>query len=205
MTRPIAGWQQLWQNRRFHARDGGTLSFRHNRVMSTELSYDAVGHTHVADDNWASTPAGYRRYEKSTHLGDGEQLWLEASTAVLRWSVKTRSGFAVLSEPGEELRVRESQDRTLVASLGPFELREPVTVVAVIDDANRCGFAYGTRDGHPVSGEEAFIVHRTPDGAVWLTLRSLTRPARGTWRLAFPAALVAQRWYRFRYARALRT
>jgi uncharacterized protein (UPF0548 family) len=39
---------------------------------------------------------------------------------------------------------------------------------------------------------------------VFLTLRSLTRPARGRWRLAFPAILIAQRWYRFRYLRALR-
>jgi uncharacterized protein (UPF0548 family) len=48
-------------------------------------------------------------------------------------------------------------------------------------------------------------VHRSPDGAVWLTLRSLTRASRGRWRLAFPALLIAQRWYRFRYLRALRT
>jgi uncharacterized protein (UPF0548 family) len=46
-------------------------------------------------------------------------------------------------------------------------------------------------------------VHRTPDGTIWLTLRSLTRPARGNWRFAFPAILVAQRWYRRRYRRAL--
>ena len=39
---------------------------------------------------------------------------------------------------------------------------------------------------------------------VWLTLRSLTRPGRGAWRLAFPALLIAQRWYRSRYQRALR-
>ncbi|KRA32827.1 MULTISPECIES: DUF1990 family protein [unclassified Nocardioides] len=173
--------------------------------MTTALSYDAVGQTHVADERWTSAPEGYRRHEQTTRLGDGEQLWTEASTAVMQWSVKTRSGFAVLSEPGEDLRVRQGQDRTLVASLGLLKLWEPVTVVAIIDEPNRCGFAYGTRDGHPVSGEEAFIVHRTPDGAVWLTLRSLTRPAKGTWRFAFPAALVAQRWYRFRYARSLRT
>lgn len=172
--------------------------------MTTALNYDAVGHTHVADEDWSAAPHGYRRHEQTTRLGDGERLWQEASAAVMKWSVKTHSGFAVESEPGEDLRVRPGQDRTLIAALGPFELREPVTVVAIVDDPNRCGFAYGTRDGHPVSGEEAFVVHRTPEGAVWLTLRSLTRPARGARRLVFPAALVAQRWYRFRYARSLR-
>ncbi|MFC7876218.1 DUF1990 family protein [Isoptericola sp. NPDC057391] len=58
-------------------------------------------------------------------------------------------------------------------------------------------------DGHPVSGEEAFIVHRDDDGTVRLTLRALTRPGRGLWRALFPAILVAQRLYRRRYLRAL--
>jgi uncharacterized protein (UPF0548 family) len=58
-------------------------------------------------------------------------------------------------------------------------------------------------DGRPVSGEEAFIVHRGDDGRVELTLRSLTRPASGRWRAAFPALLIAQRWYRRRYLAAL--
>lgn len=91
-----------------------------------------------------------------------------------------------------------------MASLGRVSVREPVRVIAVVEEPTRCGYSYGTLDGHPVSGEEALIVHRTPDGAVWLTLRSLTRPGRGGWRLAFPALLVAQRWYRRRYVRALR-
>jgi len=37
-----------------------------------------------------------------------------------------------------------------------------------------------------------------------LTLRSLTRPAPGRWWLAFPAILLAQKRYRWRYQRALR-
>jgi uncharacterized protein (UPF0548 family) len=66
-------------------------------------------------------------------------------------------------------------------------VREPVQVVAVVDD-----------------GEEAFVVHRDGSGAVSLTLRSLTRPApQGPWRVLFPALLVAQRYFRRRYLRAL--
>jgi len=172
--------------------------------MAQELSYAAVGATRVADPVWVAERAGYRSHERTTRIGHGEPLWDAAAFAVLRWGVKTRSGFSVVSEPGDDLRVRAGQDRVLVASFGPFGLREPVGVVAVVEEPNRCGFAYGTRPGHPVSGKEAFIVHRSPDGDVWLTLRSLTRPACGRWRLLFPAALVAQRWYRHRYMRALR-
>ncbi|GAB3100290.1 DUF1990 family protein [Isoptericola nanjingensis] len=57
--------------------------------------------------------------------------------------------------------------------------------------------------GATAPGEEAFIVHREDDGTVILTLRSLTRPGRGLWRVLFPAILVAQRLYRRRYLRAL--
>ncbi len=84
-------------------------------------------------------------------------------------------------------------------------MREPARVVAVEERPGRCGFAYGTLEGHPVCGEEAFILSRTSDDDVLLTLRSLTRAApSGRWRVVFPLLLVAQRWYRRRYVRALR-
>lgn len=86
----------------------------------------------------------------------------------------------------------------------PIRLSEPAFVVSVVNEPDRRGFAYGTLEGHPVAGEEAFVLHRQPDGSVWLTLRSLTRAAQGARRLGFPLALVAQPCYRRRYQRALR-
>ena len=73
----------------------------------------------------------------------------------------------------------------------------------MIDKPDRKGFAYGTLSGHPVSGEEAFIVDRHPDDSVWLTIRSLTQPTEGAWRAVGPAVALAQRCYRRRYLRAL--
>jgi uncharacterized protein (UPF0548 family) len=55
-------------------------------------------------------------------------------------------------------------------------------VVEVIEQPDRGGFSYGTLARHPVSGEEAFITHRSRDGLVWLTIRLLTRPADNGWR-----------------------
>lgn len=125
---------------------------------------------------------------------------------MLEWGLKTRSGFRVEPEGAAGVRVGEGTDYWLFASVGPVIVREPVRVVAVVDRPDRCGFAYGTLAGHPVSGEEAFILSRTPDGDVLLTLRSLTRPApRGAWRAAFPVLLIAQRFYRRRYLLALRS
>jgi uncharacterized protein (UPF0548 family) len=168
-------------------------------------NYAPVGATRPEDELWTSRPPGFGSYERSVRIGVGQAAWTSASSAVLAWGVKTRSGFAVEPGPGIGHRVEVGGDYWLIASLGPFSVREPVRVVAVVEDADRCGFAYGTLDGHPVSGEEAFIVQRARDGTVSLTLRSVTRAPAGRWRFAFPGVLIAQRWFRFRYLRALRS
>lgn len=170
--------------------------------MAADLSYDAVGGTRVAARLWTERPTGYRSFERTVAVGKGEEAWERASEAVLRWGVKTRSGFTVATATGE-LHVRPGQDRDLVAHLGPVTLREPVRVIEVVSEPDRRGFSYGTRVGHPVSGEEAFVVHRSTDGTVWLTVRSLTRGAPGLRRAVLPFALLAQRIYRRRYAKAL--
>jgi uncharacterized protein (UPF0548 family) len=170
--------------------------------VTAALTGPAAGSTHPADARWTPLP-GWRGHERTVVTGSGAAHWAAVSAAVLEWGVKTRSGFAV--EPaGGGLRVAVDAEPWLVASVGPFTVREPVRVVAVVAEPDRCGFAYGTLPGHPVSGEEAFVVSRAPDGTVSLTLRSLTRPAPGRWRPVFPLLLVAQRLYRRRYLRAFR-
>lgn len=165
------------------------------------LSYQGAGATRPAEAAWSPQVNGFRGYARTVRIGQGEPTWLAAKTAVLAWGVKTRSGFSVDGPP--VVRVGRGERYWLVARVGPARIREPVEVVAVVEEGDRYGFAYGTLEGHPVVGEEAFVVHRSPDGAVWFTLRSLTRSPRGRWRWAFPAALVAQRWYRRRYLRSL--
>jgi len=167
------------------------------------LTYDAVGVTLAG--NAIPTQHGFRGYVKTAEIGSGMARWDFASTAVLDWGVKTRSGFAVVAEPASSGKPRAVLDQRywLTAHLGPFRVREPVQVVAVIDEPDRKGFAYGTLTGYPVSGEEAFVVERRGDDSVWLTIRSITRPTTGPWRLASPAVALAQRCYRRRYLRAL--
>lgn len=173
------------------------------RLSDRRLTYDVVGATRPEQVSW-DAPDGRRAYEESVRLGAGDACWAAASAAVLAWGVKTRSGFTVHPEPGSaDGRPTVGRRLWIRAAIGPFVVREPAEVVAVVDEPDRCGFAYGTLDGHPVSGEEAFVVHRTADGDVRLTLRSLSGPGRGAWRLAFPGVLVAQRVYRGRYLRAL--
>ncbi|WP_203337585.1 DUF1990 family protein [Nocardioides limicola] len=160
------------------------------------LSYRTVGVT-LDEDRWhGDTHAGYQR---RVRIGTGTTHWEFAAAEILRWGVKTRSGFTV--EGGDTV---VAGDRCwLVAHIGPLRIHEPVQVVGVIDEADRKGFAYGTLSGHPVSGEELFLVEQRDDGSVWLTLRSVTHPPKGRWRAIYPLALVAQRFYRRRYLRSL--
>jgi len=86
-------------------------------------------------------------------------------------------------------------------------LRYPVTaavrVVYVVDEPNRKGFAYGTLAGHPESGEESFIVDRTDDGSVWLTITSFSRPSTWYWWALYAPLRAAQAYYLRRYLRVL--
>lgn len=157
--------------------------------------------TDPAASAWGDGPPGYRRFETTVRIGAGEMCWRRAADAVLTWQVKTRSGFTVAEGPG-----RASADARywLHVRVGLVVVTEPVEVLRTVETTSRAGFAYGTLEGHPVSGEEAFVVHRDAAGAVFLTLRSLTGPAPvGAWSRLFPLLRLAQRLYRRRYLRAL--
>lgn len=156
--------------------------------------------TRIASASWGDRPRGYRAWERATVVGHGEAHWRWAADELLRWRVKTRSGFTVV--PGTPVQAGEEP----VITAHPFGLAipEPVRVIAVLRSPSRVGFAYRTRPGHPVTGEEAFILSRVGDDVV-LTIRSLTQPGDTLlWRMLFPLLLVAQAVVRRRYARALK-
>jgi uncharacterized protein (UPF0548 family) len=112
------------------------------------LTYSAVGATAVADEIWSATPVEFRRYEKTVPV---RLPWDDARTLMLRWAVKTRSGFDVDAAGIGEGAVSEGENVWLRLEIGPVEVREPIRVVTVVDQPSRCGFSYGTLDGHPVS------------------------------------------------------
>ncbi len=151
---------------------------------------------------WPPSDPAFRRAEVSAVVGRGDDDWRRATHDLLRWAVKTRSGFQVDADgpvqPGQRERIR--------VRLPGATIVEPVEVVSVVERPDRVGFAYRTLPGHPVDGEEAFILHRDgADGPISLTVRSLTRRApQQPWRLLFPLLLVAQRVAKRRYLRALR-
>lgn len=91
----------------------------------------------------------------------------------------------------------------LVTGSGPFQVSAPVRVVYVLDERKRKGFAYGTIAGHPVNGEESFVIEFRDDDSVWITVRTFSRPASRWWWLAYPVLRVTQEVIMRRYLVAL--
>jgi uncharacterized protein (UPF0548 family) len=148
---------------------------------------------------WPSSDRAYRRSEVTAIVGSGDAVWDRVKDEVLRWKVKTASGFAVDSTAP----VSAGERVTVTARVMGVTVVEPVEVVSVVREPDRVGFAYRTLPGHPVSGEEAFVVSRHGD-QVQLTVRSLTRAApQQPWRLLHPLLRIAQLAVRRRYLRAL--
>jgi uncharacterized protein (UPF0548 family) len=56
-------------------------------------------------------------------------------------------------------------------------------IVAVVDDPDRYGFAYGTLSVHPERGEEAFVVIRDADGTAHFDVDAVSRPIQRFARL----------------------
>ncbi|WP_112467684.1 DUF1990 family protein [Streptomyces triticisoli] len=154
--------------------------------MSTEdFTYAEVGATREQ----GHCPPGFRSLHMRTRIGEGEEVFRRASEAVLTWEMHRALGLGI--EASAE-RAAPGVDVTLsVAGI----VRAPCRVVWTTEEARRVGWAYGTLPGHPESGEEAFVVDRTGDGTVWLTVTAFSRPARWYTRAAGPAARGFQHAY----------
>jgi uncharacterized protein (UPF0548 family) len=74
----------------------------------------------------------------------------------------------------------------------------------VIDEPNRRGFAYGTLQGHPETGEEAFTVRFDPSNdIVSVEITAFSKPSFWWIRVGNLAARQLQRLVTRRYLRAL--
>jgi uncharacterized protein (UPF0548 family) len=117
---------------------------------------------------------------------------------------------ATIDEAGDALYgpdgtpfLRPGDTANLVIPFGPLRVSSPVRVVYVVDLPDRKGFAYGTLPGHPESGEEAWLLDRSDDGSVWLTIRAFSRPSAPRWWAVYPVLRIVQSIYTRRYERAL--
>ncbi len=74
----------------------------------------------------------------------------------------------------------------------------PVEITRIEDEERRLLIEFGTLEGHPVQGEERFIVERHPNGIVRLRIEASSRPA-AWWSIAIiPLVRLLQRRFRQR-------
>ncbi|MEV5429296.1 DUF1990 domain-containing protein [Streptomyces sp. NPDC052701] len=163
-------------------------------MSSQDFTYTDVGATREA----GFCPPGFHPLHVRTRLGEGEQVFRRASEAVLTWEMHRTLGVALdasaeRAAPGVDVTV------TLAGVI-----KAPCRVVWTVEEPRRAGWAYGTLAGHPECGEESFVVDRTGDGTVWLTVSAFSRPAKWYARAGGPAARGLQHAYARRCGSVLR-
>ncbi|CAN5133843.1 DUF1990 domain-containing protein [soil metagenome] len=159
------------------------------------LTYAPVGATR----DLAAVPAGFRPLERRAVIGRGEAAFAAAKHSIMRWGMQTGSGMSV-NATGP---IRVGDEVRLTIPFGPLRVKAPARVVYVVDEPRLAGFAYGTLQGHPERGEEAFLVELAADGTVSVVVRAFSRPASWFWWLGAPVLRFAQELYTRRYLRAL--
>jgi uncharacterized protein (UPF0548 family) len=164
-------------------------------VPMAEFPYAEVGATEFDE-----LPSGYRHVRRHVRLATTD--FARVGDAVLRFELQRRVG---LRPKATAARAAVGVDVIGRLGLGPVGIAVPCRVVWVRDDDTTIGFGYGTLPGHPECGEEAFVVTRADDGAVWLDIRAFSRPAAWYARLAGPIGWALQSIVTDLYVRAGRS
>ncbi|MFF4831682.1 DUF1990 domain-containing protein [Streptomyces sp. NPDC001315] len=133
------------------------------------FTYADVGATR---ENAGFCPPGFHRLHARTRLGEGEELFRRAAEAVLTWEMHRTMGVGVDADAD---RAAPGVDVTITLA---GMIKAPCRVVWTVEEPRRAGWAYGTLAGHPECGEESFVVDRTGDGTVWLTISAFSRAAK---------------------------
>ncbi|MGI5136827.1 MULTISPECIES: DUF1990 domain-containing protein [unclassified Streptomyces] len=159
-----------------------------------DFTYEDVGATREP----GHCPDGFRALHVRTRIGEGQEVFDRASEALLGWEMHRALGVGVQVDaeraaPGVDVTV------TLAGVI-----KAPCRVVWTVEEHRRTGWAYGTLPGHPECGEEAFVVDRTGDGTVWLTVMGFSRPAKWYAKAGGPAARGFQQAYARRCGAAMR-
>ncbi len=136
-------------------------------LRATPFSYDEVGATR------GDLPKGYVPMRRELHIGQGQEFFELARTALFGWHVHRAAGPKIIPS---SLQVAEDTVALVRIGVGPLALKAPVRVVYVVDEPGRAGFAYGTLPGHPEQGEESFLISMDGAERVRFDIVAFSRP-----------------------------
>ena len=146
-------------------------------------------------------PEGYRHDEYVMSLGQREGLFARAAEGLRRWEAHRGAGMRLRPDAPE---LREGVTVVQALALPVVSAIAACRIVYVIDEPGRFGFAYGTLPAHPEQGEEAFVVHRDPDGTVRFVITVFSRPHHPLAHLGAPVTRRVQQDTTRRYLEALK-
>ena len=162
----------------------------------TALNYAAIGAT-ASSEVVAFPPDGFRAAEYRHRVGSGARRFDLAGRSLMTWGALRGAGFDVQDIRAESAAMSPggagplylddgmpwiTPGMTAVVTVAkPIDWTGPVKVVSVFDEPGRIGYIYGSCQGHPACGERLLVLEHDTDDAVWLTLRSIWRPAGARW------------------------
>lgn len=158
---------------------------------------DSVTYTPVGGSLGHPIPPRLRRREWSQELPAGS--FERASQAIRAWQVHRGAGLEVVTDGGITVGTNVAMSAPLPVGFIDATCR----IVAVIEEPDRFGFAYGTLSVHPEQGEESFVVSRSSAG-VRFDVVAVSRPVHPLARIAGPAAHHLQDAAVRRYLHAMR-
>ncbi len=164
------------------------------------VDYDHVGST-LEPDIGAARRAGRHVGRQELVVGRGDDDFDRAVEGLRQWACHRGIRARVVPDGAA---VEEGGTVLVVLPAGPFSIVVPNRIVAVVDEDDRFGFAYGTLPGHQERGEECFLVERRPNGSVVGVIGVDARTATRAARLADPAVRRFQGVAISRYLRGLR-
>jgi uncharacterized protein (UPF0548 family) len=169
------------------------------RQRLSPLTYPeaAVGATLAA----AALPPGYHHERVSIVLGDGDAVFARAAAGIRAWCAPAGAGIEI--EPADA-PITVGTTVALVIRMGPAHVLAACRIVAVVDEPDRYGFAYGTLPSHPEEGEESFVVARDTSGAVRFDIVAFSRPHDWVTKLGSPVARRVQTRTSRRYLEGMR-
>ena len=167
--------------------DNDTIRAFLDSAGRTGFSYKDIGATQ------GEIPAGYTVDRNRILLGSGDDVWERAKAAIREWKMFD-IGWARAFPADTPIEV--GRDVAVVVShFGIYSLNA-ARIVYVLDSSEQFGFAYGTLEDHGESGEELFLVERSPEnGNVHYSLLAFSRPGHLFTYLGYPAARYLQKQF----------
>lgn len=156
-------------------------------------TYDAVGATLTN-----ALPGGFRHDRREIYLPDGPDAFRRGVDGLRAWVPHTSAGLSVAPADTPALGATVA----LGAPVGPVTAVAVCRIVAIVDEPDRYGFAYGTLPGHPECGEELFLLERR-GGRSLFKIVAFSRPREALARAAGPITRLLQTRTTNRYLHGL--